>query len=72
MRVTIAFPGSATGNLRLAQILMPDANMDGPFGTDTTVNLAQKGGYELRFHENMMSGDPWSGEAIITISLLAK
>ena len=72
MRVTIDFPGSATGNLRLAQIVMPDANMDGPFGTDSTVDLAQKGGYELRFRENMMSGDPWSGEAIITISLIGK
>ncbi len=72
MRVTIDFPGSATGNLRLAQIVMPDRNMDGPFGTDSTVNLTQKWGYELRFRENMMSGDPWSGGAIITISLLGK
>lgn len=72
MRVTIDFPGSATGNLRLAQIVMPDANIDWPFGTDFTVDLAQKGGYELRFRENMMSGDPWSGEAIITITLLSK
>ncbi len=72
MRVVVAFPGSAPWNLRLAQILMPDENMDGPFGIDTTVNLAQKGRYELRFRENMMSGDPWSWEAIITITLLRK
>ena len=69
LRATIDFLGSSTGNLRLAQIVMPDGNMDGPFGVDSTVNLAQKGGYELRFHENMMSGDPWSGEAIITLML---
>lgn len=72
MHVNVSFPGTATGNLRLSQIVMPDGNMDGPFGTDMTVNLAQLGGYELRFTENQMSGDPWSGNAIITISLAAK
>ncbi len=72
MHVNVSFPGTATGNLRLSQIVMPDGNMDGPFGTDMTVSLAQIGGYELRFSENQMSGDRWSGNAIITISLTAK
>jgi hypothetical protein len=73
MRVVITFPSrTASGNLRLAQIVMPDGTMDGPFGTDSTIQLAQSGGYELRFHENMMSGDPWSGEADIAITLLGK
>jgi hypothetical protein len=73
MRVTVGFPLTESGaNLRLAQIVMPDGTMDGPFGVDTTLNLAQKGGYELRFHENQMSGDPWSGDALITISLMGE
>jgi hypothetical protein len=72
LRVSVTFPGSATGNLRLSQIVMPDGNMDGPFGTDNIIELTQFGGYELLFHENMMAGDPWSGEAIITLSLLGK
>lgn len=73
MRVVVTFPlGNSVGNLRLSQIVMPDGTMDGPFGTDSTIKLAQSGGYELRFHENMMSGDPWSGDAIITITLLGK
>ncbi len=73
MRVVVTFPATSTGgNLRLSQIIMPDGNMDGPFGTDSTVELTQFGGYELIFHENMMSGDPWSGNAIVTITLMGK
>ena len=67
MHVNVSFPGSATGNLRLSQIVMPDGNMDGPFGSDMTVNIAQYGRYEFRFTENKMSGEPWSGNAIITM-----
>lgn len=71
MRVAIGFPLSVSGaNLRLSQIVMPDGTMDGPFGIDTTIDLTQKGGYELRFQENQMSGDSWSGSALITISLM--
>ncbi len=73
MWVLITFPKTETGaNLRLAQIVMPDGNMDGPFGTDTTIMLNQFGGYELLFRENMMSWDPWTGDAVITVSLLGK
>ena len=73
MRVLITFPKTATGgNLRLAQIVMPDGQMDGPFWTDTIIELTQFGWYSLLFHENMMAGDPWSGNAIITVSLLKK
>jgi hypothetical protein len=73
MRIVVTFPMTATGgNLRLSQIVMPDGNMDGPFGIDSTITLAQLGRYNLIFNENMMSGDPWSGNAIVTITLLGK
>jgi hypothetical protein len=49
---------------------MPDGTMDGPFGLKTGYNLKQLGGYEFIFHENMMAGDPWSGAADITFTLL--
>ncbi len=73
MRVIVTFPLTETGgNLRLSQIIMPDGNMDGPFSMDNTISLEQTGRYELIFHENMMSGDPWSGSAIVTIRLIGK
>ncbi len=70
MNVSLAFSGSEQGNLRLAQIVMPDGTMDGPFGQDTDYPLNQFGGYQLLFRENMMSGDPWSGAVDITVKLL--
>ena len=68
-RVVVTFPGGAQGNLRWSQVVMPDGTMDGPFGQDTNYTLAQTGSYELIFHENMMSWDPWTGDAEITITL---
>lgn len=69
MNVSLTFPGTKQGNLRLAQIVMPDGTMDGPFGQDTDYELTQLGGYQLLFRENMMSGDPWSGAVDITVKL---
>ncbi len=68
MTVNISFP-EGEGNLRLSQIIMPDGEMDGPFGQNTTYELTQSGGYQLIFNENMMAGDPWSGKATITVTL---
>ncbi|MBC7498022.1 hypothetical protein H7170_00075 [Candidatus Gracilibacteria bacterium] len=67
--VVVTFPAGTQGNLRWSQVVMPDGTMDGPFGQDTNYNLAQTGSYELIFHENMMSGDPWTGDAWIMITL---
>lgn len=69
LHAVVSYASGTTGNLRLSQIVMPDGTMDGPFGSDTTIGLTQFGGYELLYHENMMAGDPWSGEALITITL---
>lgn len=56
-------------NIRLSQIIMPDGEMDWPFGTELEYPLDQFGGYELIFNENMMAWDPWSGDIKITVSL---
>ncbi len=56
-------------NLRLSQIVMPDGTMDGPFWQEVNYELTQKGGYQLIFTENNMAGDPWSGDAMIAVSL---
>ena len=56
-------------NIRLAQIIMPDGSQDGPFGSETMYDLTQNGWYQLVFHENMMAGNPWSGNVQVTISV---
>lgn len=42
MKVDVTFP-DGSGNLRLAQIIMPDGTADGPFGQTTTYELNQFG-----------------------------
>ncbi len=69
MNAKITFEKVWSGNLRLSQIIMPDGSMDGPFSQDTTYDLTQVWWYQLLFRESMMTGDPWSGNAIITVSL---
>lgn len=70
IQVKVSFPDNMTGNLRRSQVIMPDGQADGPFGTDTEYDLTQFGGYQLIFNENMMAGDPRSGDVQITITLL--
>ncbi len=41
MNVKISFSDTMTGNLRRSQIIMPDGQADGPFGTDTEYDLTQ-------------------------------
>ena len=48
---------------------MPDGTTDGPFGLQTEYDLNQNGGYELIVSEIMMAGDPWTGDAQITVKV---
>ena len=65
----VATPKGENGNIRLSQIIAPDGTADGPFGQETNYELTQNGGYQLIFNENMMAGDPWSGEVEIKVTL---
>lgn len=59
----------STANIRFTQIIMPNGDMDGPFGPTISYDLPVKGDYLLLVHENQMGGDPWSGDFEIHISL---
>lgn len=59
----------STANVRFSQIIMPDSTMDGPFGREIQYVLSKKGIYRLIVNENMMAGDPWSGEFTVNIKL---
>ena len=56
-------------NIRFSQIILPDNTADGPFGPEISYDLKQLGTYQLIVNENMMAGDPWSGEFTIRITL---
>lgn len=62
-------PNPATGNIRIAQIINPAGQSDGPFGNQMTYALNESGDWKLVLNENMMSGDPWKGEYFLTIEI---
>ncbi|MBK8549578.1 MAG: hypothetical protein IPL53_00410 [Ignavibacteria bacterium] len=62
-------PNPATGNIRIAQIINPAGQADGPFGNQMTYALNESGDWKLVLSENMMSGDPWKGEYFLTIEI---
>lgn len=49
-------------NIRFTQIFMPDGSADGPFFRDIEYDLPQDGVYKIAINENIMAGDPWSGD----------
>ncbi|MCD8044324.1 MAG: hypothetical protein LUH10_14835 [Tannerellaceae bacterium] len=49
-------------NLRFSEIIMPDDSSDGPFGRELDYELPRDGTYKLIIGENIMAGEPWSGD----------
>jgi len=68
IRATLSSPDS-TANIRFSQIFLPDGTMDGPFSRDLAYDLPVDGNYQVSIHENMMAGDPWSGNFNVSIEL---
>jgi hypothetical protein len=62
-------PIPASGNIRIAQIISPSGNADGPFGNSMTYNLNEAGNWKLILSENQMAGDPWEGQYNLTIGI---
>jgi len=62
-------PKTGEGNIRIAQIIDPSGKADGPFGDQMTYNLNESGDWKLVLSENMMSGEPWAGEYLLTIEI---
>lgn len=59
----------STANVRFSQIIMPNGEMDGPFGRDIQYNLPLNGDYILTVNENIMAGDPWEGNFKVSVTL---
>ena len=62
-------PDQKNGNVRIAQIFMPDNTADGPFGMEMSYDLKQAGKYRLVISENQMAGDPYNGPFTLTIQV---
>jgi hypothetical protein len=62
-------PRNGDGNVRIAQIISPSGNADGPFGTDFKYKMSETGLWKIVISENQMAGEPWQGEFILTLKL---
>lgn len=56
-------------NIRIAQIISPSGEGDGPFGPKTQYDLTESGDWKIVLSENQMAGDPWKGEFQLLISI---
>lgn len=61
LKATIV-PSTGKGNIRFSQIIFPDKNSDGPFGTDVEIPLKQKGNYILVVGHSLMADSPFWGK----------
>lgn len=62
-------PKDSMANIRFNQIIMPNGDMDGPFGRDIEYKLTGDGQYRLILGESLMAGDPWEGNFNVEITL---
>lgn len=49
-------------NIRFTQLQMPDESFDGPFDKELKYAIKQHGRYHIIIGQNMMAGDPWTGD----------
>jgi len=57
-------PVEKGGNVRINQIQLPDDSFDGPFGDSLRYTLKRSGKLRFIIGQNMMAGDPWTGDFI--------
>ncbi|MEH6307288.1 hypothetical protein RYH73_16690 [Olivibacter sp. CPCC 100613] len=62
-------PGEANGNVRIAQIFLPNNVADGPFGPSMEYNLKEPGTYRIVVSENQMAGDPYNGPFTLSLKV---
>ena len=52
------------GNVRINQVQLPDKSFDGPFGDSMRYYIKKSGTLRFIIGQNMMAGDPWTGDFI--------
>lgn len=65
-------PGEANGNVRIAQIFLPNNEADGPFGPTMEYNLKEPGTYRIVVSENQMAGDPYNGPFTFSVKVASR
>lgn len=69
LTATIKTIDGSGNNIRINQIVFPDASTDGPFGESMTDSLTQAGTYKLIIGESQMQENRYSGAYTVTVEL---
>ncbi|MBD1427325.1 hypothetical protein [Sphingobacterium arenae] len=68
VRMKLLLP-SDSGNIRINQLVMPDGEMDGPFGKTYEAYFDQLGTYQIIIAESMMAENPYTGDYALRIEM---
>lgn len=68
VKMKLSVPGDS-GNIRINQLLMPDGEMDGPFGKTYEARFDEAGTYQVIIAESMMAEDPYTGDYHLKIEI---
>jgi len=60
------------GNVRINQIQQPGGGLDGPFGDSLSYTFKRNGSIGFIIGQNLMAGDPYTGDFILHILLSGK
>ncbi|MBK5719248.1 hypothetical protein JGH11_00030 [Dysgonomonas sp. Marseille-P4677] len=64
------FSKDSLANIRFSQIILPNGDRDGPFGTNLNYKIYSNGIYRLLINEDMVDGSSWGGVFEVEVSLL--
>lgn len=62
-------PSEKGGNVRINQIQQPGGAFDGPFGDSLSYTFKRDGNIQFIIGENLMAGDPYTGDFVLRITL---
>src|SRR5690606_13207165 len=66
VKISLMVPKDS-GNIRINQLLMPNGEMDGPFGKVFEDSLHRVGTYKIIIAESLMQENPYAGTYIVKI-----
>lgn len=63
----ILSPTKKGGNVRISQVQKPGGSFDGPFGDSLRYTLKSNGDFRIIIAENLMAGQPYTGDFILHV-----
>lgn len=69
VKMELLLPEGKTGNIRINQLIAPDGEMDGPFGSIYSDSLKIPGNYKVIIAESLMQENPYEGPYTLRITI---